>query len=388
MRVTFANGQPSAPVTVAGGFDFPTSVTVCVPAQTRVPVPVGKDQGPAVGTVGEPGPGQGSRLEHSGDRRLRLNRCDPRWPPWRPACARGPRAGSRRATGALVARRGGAVGLPAAPGRTRRPPRHRVRRSGRVPAPVSPWDWPGYGHDAQHTFHGRTTLTESSVRTLRQAWFFPTGDAVTATPTVVGGTVYVGLVGRLLLRGEPADGCAALEGPARLAERHHAVSRTATPRRHVRRRPGHLVRLVRAGVGTTAGARHRLGGLHPVRAGGRPRVRSTGSTTTRACPARPTRTTTAPGSSRRPSSWTAASSSASTRTASRGPAATWSPPTSTPGNPVWEFQTDVTAVGAQHVLLDSCGSVWSSGTVLPDLGLVVFGTADCKFVGSAAMPTR
>jgi len=64
--------------------------------------------------------------------------------------------------------------------------------SGIVPASVSPWDWPGYGHDAQHTFHGRTTLTKSSVRTLRQAWFFPTGDAVTAAPTVVGGTVYVG----------------------------------------------------------------------------------------------------------------------------------------------------------------------------------------------------
>ena len=35
------------------------------------------------------------------------------------------------------------------------------------------------------------------------------------------------------------------------------------------------------------------------------------------------------------------------------------------------------------MLDDSCGSVWSSGTVLSDLGLVVFGTADCKFSGSA-----
>ncbi len=61
-----------------------------------------------------------------------------------------------------------------------------------VPAAVSPWDWPSFGHDAQQTFHGRTTLTERSVGTLRQAWFFPTGDAVTATPTVVGDTVYAG----------------------------------------------------------------------------------------------------------------------------------------------------------------------------------------------------
>ena len=30
------------------------------------------------------------------------------------------------------------------------------------------------------------------MRTLRPAWFFPTGDAVTATPTVVGDTVFAG----------------------------------------------------------------------------------------------------------------------------------------------------------------------------------------------------
>ena len=53
------------------------------------------------------------------------------------------------------------------------------------------------------------------------------------------------------------------------------------------------------------------------------------------------------------------------------------------GDPIWEFQTDVGANG--RVLDDSCGSVWSSGTVLPDLGLVVFGTADCDFSGSAPL---
>ena len=57
---------------------------------------------------------------------------------------------------------------------------------------VGPWDWPSFGHDAQHTFHGRTTLTEATAPTLEKAWFLPTGDAVTATPTVVDGTVYVG----------------------------------------------------------------------------------------------------------------------------------------------------------------------------------------------------
>ena len=42
MKVTFSGGQPSAPVQVAGGFDFPTSVTVCVPATQVCPYPVGK----------------------------------------------------------------------------------------------------------------------------------------------------------------------------------------------------------------------------------------------------------------------------------------------------------------------------------------------------------
>ncbi len=42
-----------------------------------------------------------------------------------------------------------------------------------VPSAPGPWDWPTYGHDAQHTFAGRTTLTESSVRTLRKAWSSP-----------------------------------------------------------------------------------------------------------------------------------------------------------------------------------------------------------------------
>jgi polyvinyl alcohol dehydrogenase (cytochrome) len=50
------------------------------------------------------------------------------------------------------------------------------------------------------------------------------------------------------------------------------------------------------------------------------------------------------------------------------------------GDPVWELQTDADPNG--HVLDDSCGSVWSSGTVLPDLGLVVFGSADCDFTAA------
>jgi len=59
MRVTFASGQPSAPVTVAGGFDFPTSVTVCVPAQMRCPYPSGKIVAPLSGPSENPAPARG-----------------------------------------------------------------------------------------------------------------------------------------------------------------------------------------------------------------------------------------------------------------------------------------------------------------------------------------
>src|SRR5262249_6091709 len=55
-----------------------------------------------------------------------------------------------------------------------------------------PQDWPTYGHDPQRSFHGVTTLTKAQVPLLQQAWFFKTGDAVTANPVTVGDTVYVG----------------------------------------------------------------------------------------------------------------------------------------------------------------------------------------------------
>ena len=57
---------------------------------------------------------------------------------------------------------------------------------------VGTWDWRGYGYDAQHSFHGRTTLKKTDIPRLAQAWSFRTGDAVTATPTVVHGTVFAG----------------------------------------------------------------------------------------------------------------------------------------------------------------------------------------------------
>jgi hypothetical protein len=59
MRVTVTHAQPATPVAVAGGFDFPTSVTVCVPAKTRCPYPSGKIAAPLSGPSENPAPASG-----------------------------------------------------------------------------------------------------------------------------------------------------------------------------------------------------------------------------------------------------------------------------------------------------------------------------------------
>ena len=59
MRVTFADGQPSTPATIIGGFDFPTSVTVCVPAMENCPYPEGPIKAPSSGPSENPEHGQG-----------------------------------------------------------------------------------------------------------------------------------------------------------------------------------------------------------------------------------------------------------------------------------------------------------------------------------------
>jgi polyvinyl alcohol dehydrogenase (cytochrome) len=56
-------------------------------------------------------------------------------------------------------------------------------------------DWPMYGHDPRHSFaaaDGCTTLDPSTALTLLPDWTFLTPDSVSASPTVVDGTVYVG----------------------------------------------------------------------------------------------------------------------------------------------------------------------------------------------------
>jgi len=54
-------------------------------------------------------------------------------------------------------------------------------------------DWPMYGRNLQHTFSNpASAITPQNVASLQPAWSFQTGDVVSASPTVVGGVVYIG----------------------------------------------------------------------------------------------------------------------------------------------------------------------------------------------------
>ncbi|MGH9918380.1 MAG: hypothetical protein ACRD6W_05870, partial [Nitrososphaerales archaeon] len=59
MRVTFSHGVPSTPTVVHSGFDFPTSVTVCVPAKKVCPYPTGHIVAPLSGPAENPAPDKG-----------------------------------------------------------------------------------------------------------------------------------------------------------------------------------------------------------------------------------------------------------------------------------------------------------------------------------------
>jgi outer membrane protein assembly factor BamB len=62
------------------------------------------------------------------------------------------------------------------------------------PGPIDECDWPMWGHGPDRTFSYPcdTALAPGTVGDLEEAWFFNAEDAVTATPAVVDGTVYVG----------------------------------------------------------------------------------------------------------------------------------------------------------------------------------------------------
>ena len=240
-----------------------------------------------------------------------------------------------------------------------------------------PADWPTYGHDAQHTFHGRTTITPATAPTLRQAWFFPTGDAVTATPTVVGGTVYVGswdgffyaldrrtgtLRWKFRLDSQPAVSPQPGVLPRDLTSDGGMVTSSAWYE------PAHggAPSLVLFGAGYTLyaldAARGRLVWKHAYT--GRPDLPPDPAHDDARIFSSPIVT----------GGRVIIGVSVDGHRGHRGYVVAASLST---GKPVWVRETDVDTAG--RVLNDGCGNVWSSGTLLPASGLVVFDVADCQF---------
>ncbi len=250
-------------------------------------------------------------------------------------------------------------------------------------AAPGPWDWPTYGHDAQHTFHGTTTLTPATVRQLKVAWFYPTGDAVTATPTVVNGTVYAGSWDDYFYALNLETG--ALKWKVRLSAQD-----AVTPY------PGEVPRdgssdggLVTSsawyepGEGTRPplvifGGGYTLYALDAVTGAVFWRHDYTGDPGQPPDPEKDgTRIFSSPvvvGND------VLFATDADGEPGYRGYIAAANLET---GDPVWEFQDDDGPSGAPED--NGCGNIWSSGTILPALGLVVYGTADCGFVGTQAL---
>ena len=87
-------------------------------------------------------------------------------------------------------------------------------------------NWPMYGKDLSHTFSNPITqINRGNVGSLMPAWTFPTGDAVSASPAVVDGVVYVGSWGRILLCHRCHNWPASVEGPIGLP----TVGRSCSP---------------------------------------------------------------------------------------------------------------------------------------------------------------
>ena len=62
-----------------------------------------------------------------------------------------------------------------------------------IPAQAASGDWPTFLHDTQRSAAGNdTTISTSNAAQLALKWAFKTGGPIAASPTVVGGIVYVG----------------------------------------------------------------------------------------------------------------------------------------------------------------------------------------------------
>ncbi len=125
----------------------------------------------------------------------------------------------------------------------RRQPDRATRQPVTIPGPG---DWPTYGHDAQHTFHGTTTLTAGTARRPPRRVVRPDRRRGHRDPHGRARDRLRRLVGQRLLRGRPRDRPGRLDLPAVAPARRHALPGGTGPRLQLRRRPHHLLGLVPA----------------------------------------------------------------------------------------------------------------------------------------------
>ena len=250
--------------------------------------------------------------------------------------------------------------------------------SGR-PALVKPtrWDWPSFGQNAQHTFSARTTLTTASVKTLAQRWFFPTKTALTVTPTVVAGTVYAGSWDQWFYAVNLYSG--------KLEWKFHVFAQpSVTPY------PGEVPRDVSSDGGMiTSSAWYQPGsGQRPdlvIFGGGYTLYALNAHTGKLYWYHRYTGRPTQPPSPATDGARIFSSPvvfdtkvlfgiSVDGQKHERGYVVA---ATLANGKPDWTYQSDRKPNGT--LPNDGCGNVWSSGSILPKQGWVVFGQADCNF---------
>jgi len=236
--------------------------------------------------------------------------------------------------------------------------------------------WPTFGRSLQRAFHGSTTLTKTSAPTLRERWFSPFGDAVTATPIVAGGTVYAGswdgtfraislATGKVRwsFRVKPQPAVKPVprnRQPQDLASDGGIITSTAAFVPRTARHPalvvfggGYTLYALRAGTGTVFWEHAYTGA--PNR---RPNPRKD-----------PTRILSSPAMVGRHVLF------GTTNDGQQGYHGYVASADLLTGKPQWTFQTDVDTRG--HIANNGCNGVWSSPAIDRRHGLLFFDTADC-----------
>jgi outer membrane protein assembly factor BamB len=254
------------------------------------------------------------------------------------------------------------------------------------PTVIAPNDWPMYGLNAQRTFNPKTTLTPVDVATLVPKWSFPTGDAVTAEPIVVAGTVYVGswdghfyaldavhgaLRWKFTVDGQPAvyphvTGRTLATFKNTLYSDGGIITSTATFVPGAGARPD----LVVFGAGYT---------LYALRAAGTMPTGVSRLDWKHAYTGRPDQAPNPGGDQTRIFSSPIVVGNqvlfGTTTDGERGERGYFVSADLATGQPQWIFETDVDTTG--KVMNDGCNGVWASPTLDAADGLVFFGVADC-----------